>query len=216
MNLAQYIVAMSINISIIFVIALGVFAYFSYLKKYKIPFNFLKVFAKTTNAIIVILFVVIVYSISFYFLRENRRILSTSFLSFIALLLFLILVYDRRLLVFLVLGVHVYAVFVTGIDAFISEIFHCLNLTAQRLIMHSGQEISVIFGMLMSLAVLPLSMFCYRFFGKRAEQNFAELVEDSNINFPQFFLKLLILPQFVLAFIVVFYLVQSLCKNVKF
>lgn len=55
-----------------------------------------------------------------------------------------------------------------------------------------------------------------RFFGKRAEQNFAELVEDSNINFPQFFLKLLILPQFVLAFIVVFYLVQSLCKNVKF
>ncbi|MDY5188399.1 MAG: hypothetical protein SPF26_02795 [Succinivibrio sp.] len=68
----------------------------------------------------------------------------------------------------------------------------------------------------MSLAVLPLSMFCYRFFGKRAEQNFAELVEDSNINFPQFFLKLLILPQFVLAFIVVFYLVQSLCKNVKF
>lgn len=97
-----------------------------------------------------------------------------------------------------------------------SQIFHCLNLTAQRLIMHSGQEISVIFGMLMSLAVLPLSMFCYRFFGKRAEQNFAELVEDSNINFPQFFLKLLILPQFVLAFIVVFYLVQSLCKNVKF
>lgn len=82
--------------------------------------------------------------------------------------------------------------------------------------MHSGQEISVIFGMLMSLAVLPLSMFCYRFFGKRAEQKFAELVEDSNINFPQFFLKLLILPQFVLAFIVVFYLVQSLCKNVKF
>ena len=79
MNLAQYIVAMSINISIIVVIALGVFAYFSYLKKYKIPFNFLKVFAKTTNAIIVILFVVIVYSISFYFLRENRRILSTSF-----------------------------------------------------------------------------------------------------------------------------------------
>ena len=68
MNLAQYIVAMSINISIIVVIALGVFAYFSYLKKYKIPFNFFKVFAKTTNAIIVILFVVIVYSISFYFL----------------------------------------------------------------------------------------------------------------------------------------------------
>ena len=49
MNLAQYIVAMSINISIIVVIALGVFAYFSYLKKYKIPFNFLKVFAKTSE-----------------------------------------------------------------------------------------------------------------------------------------------------------------------